>query len=131
MAVEYVGGRIVKKAGADLTGKKYYGVKLDAQGDVVLAGAGEAIAILLEEGAAGKSVTIQYLGGTKMVAGAAIAAGVFGNTDANGKLVVCTEAVADTGTGAITGTKAFVLTLEAATAAGQLVPVAIVQGGLQ
>jgi hypothetical protein len=117
MAAEFVGGKIVKKAGADLTGKKYYGVKFDSNDAVVLAGAGEAIGVLIEEGKADESVTVQFLEGTKIVAAAAMASGAYATTDANGKFVA-----------AVAGQRAPVMVLKAATSPGDVIPAVLIHG---
>jgi len=76
-------------AGADLSAKQYYGVKLHTtEGQVVLAGdADEAIGVLDNVGAvSGQPVSVVVGGGTKAIASGALAIGTKVNFDANGKL---------------------------------------------
>jgi len=74
-------------AGADLSAKKYFAVKM-AAGKVVLAGAGEsAIGILAVGEEKDKAVTVNLLGRCYAIAGAAFAAGANLTPDAAGKLV--------------------------------------------
>jgi hypothetical protein len=80
------------KATADLTGKKYHGVKFDAtEGQVVIAGAAEAEFILLNEPKAGDEAECALLGGGAMVhSGAAFANGAYLTSNAAGKFVAAT-----------------------------------------
>lgn len=83
--------------GADLSAKRYYAVKLNTAGDIVLAGAGEsAIGILQTPEAQGRPATVMELGLSFAVLGANVDnAGVNLTPDANGKLVTAgpTDAV--------------------------------------
>jgi hypothetical protein len=107
-------------AGADLSAKQYYGVKLHTtEGQVVLAGAtDEAIGVLDNSNAkSGYPVSVVVGGGAKAVASAVIAVNKKVNFDANGKLQ---EAVA---------TKFFIgRTLEASTADGDVISIIIEKG---
>lgn len=77
------------KAGADLSSNQYFAVKLDANGDVVLAGAGEGIGILLNAPQSGDSADVAIPGGGALAkAGAAIDEGAYLKSNASGKLVV-------------------------------------------
>lgn len=86
----YVGRRLV--AGADLTAAQGLAVKLDAAGDVVLAGAGEfAEGILTNAPASGEAAAIAGPGSSAVaVAGAAVLQDAELTPDANGKLVTAT-----------------------------------------
>lgn len=78
------------KTGADLDSSVGKAVKLDAAGDVVLAGAGEtAIGILsaLQGTGSGAAASVVALGGAFGVAGAAIDEGDFLKVDASGDLI--------------------------------------------
>ena len=78
-------------AGADLSAKQFYAVKLDSNSKLVLSGAGESIAGVLQgKPAADESAEVMVDGVTKAVAGAAFAAGVKLTPDANGKLITAT-----------------------------------------
>jgi hypothetical protein len=91
MSVEQVIGsmQFAPFAGADLTGKLHYFVKLSADFTVVLATAGtEAIVgVIREEANIGKPVTVQYGGMGKAIAGGAITVGQRITSDSNGKAV--------------------------------------------
>lgn len=82
------------KAGADLSASsnKYLAVKFDGNGDIVLAGAGDAaIGFLMNLPELGKAAEVATLGGGALgVSAATIAAGTFVKSDANGKLVAAT-----------------------------------------
>lgn len=75
-------------AGADLRLKQYHGVKLNAAAAVVAAGAGEAIAgVLQNKPNTGEACERMMTGVTKGVAGAIIAAGADVQVDANGQFI--------------------------------------------
>ncbi len=80
------------KAGADLSTKQFFAVKVDTDGDVVLAGAGEvAVGILQDKPAAdGRAATVADGGVSKCVFGATVAPGALVMSDANGKLITAT-----------------------------------------
>jgi hypothetical protein len=106
--------------GADLSTKQYYGVKLHTtEGQVVLAGdADEAVGVLVSPNAKnGAPCSVAVDGGTKAVAGVAIAVNKKVNFDANGKLQ---EASA---------TEFYIgRTLEASTADGDVIGILIEKG---
>lgn len=103
-------------AGADLTGKRYYAVKIDTDGEIVLAGDGEsAVGILMTEGTAGQAVRVMLSGIAYAILGAAVVnAGTNLAVDAQGKLVT-----------AGAGDAVIAYTLEAGGAQGDVVPVAL------
>lgn len=75
-------------AGADLQLKRYYAVKVNTDGDIVLAGAGEnAIGILQNTPNHDQSGAVMTLGVAFFVSGGVIAAGANLTPDASGKLV--------------------------------------------
>lgn len=119
--VEYKGAEFLLKAvaAASTVGKKYYGGKFDTNGKVVLATAGDAQFVILEEGAIGNTITIQLLGGTKVVAGGAFKKGDFLSSDANGRWVKTT-----------TTTKAPCIALEESTASGQIIAALVTQSAV-
>ena len=82
------------KAGADLSSSQYKAVKLDASGDVVIAGAGEqAIGLLQNAPISGDYAQVAWVGGGGLVeAGAAINEGDFLKVDANGDVIATTTA---------------------------------------
>ncbi len=80
-----------KPAGADLTGKEGYAVKLDTDGTLILATAGDPVwGIVIEGTTAGKYTTCAISDMPEAVCGAAIAEGAKVASDANGKLVTAT-----------------------------------------
>lgn len=107
-------------AGADLSAKQYYGVKLHTTvGEVVLAGdADEAIGVLDSTNAkSGYPCSVVVGGGAKAVAGAVIAVNAKVNFDANGKLQVASATEFYIGR-----------TIEASTADGDVIPFIIEKG---
>lgn len=76
-------------AAADLSAKRYYAVKLDTAGKIVLAGAGEGSIGILQRGeGVGKVCPVMMLGISYAILGAAVATpGTNLTPDANGKLV--------------------------------------------
>lgn len=76
-------------AGADLSAKEGYAVKLNSAGAVILAGAGEAsIGILYRGDTSGRMVTVMHLGIATAILGAGVNnAGTLLTPDAAGKLV--------------------------------------------
>jgi hypothetical protein len=76
-------------AGADLTGKKYHGVKLHSvEGQVVLAVAGDAEFVLMNEPGLGDVAECAMIGGGAMVhSGAAFALGAELASNAAGKII--------------------------------------------
>ena len=79
--------KITAIAGADLSSKQYRFVKMSADNTVVVcAGATDApIGVLQNNPISGAEASVLVVGGTKLVASAAIAAGIKIGTDANGK----------------------------------------------
>ena len=95
-------------AGADLSAKKYHGVKLGSNdGEVVIAVAGDAEFILMNSPQAGEAAECAMIGGGALAhSGAAVAKGAEVASDANGKIIT-----------AVAGNKVIGIALEAASAA--------------
>lgn len=77
-----------KESASDLTDKEFYFAKLDASGNLELAGDGDAIAGVISEGkAAGYGTSINTKGNPilKVIAGSAITLGDDVQSDASGK----------------------------------------------
>lgn len=76
-------------AGADLSTKQYTFVKLNASGEVIAAaGATDIpIGVLQNNPTSGAEASVTIVGGTKIVAGAAIGEGALVGTSATGKAV--------------------------------------------
>jgi hypothetical protein len=74
-------------AGADLSAKQYYFVKMSADNTCVLCSAATdvPIGVLQNSPISGAEASVLVVGGTKLVAGAAIAAGVKIGTASTGK----------------------------------------------
>ena len=88
MAYQQAQTNITLKAGADLSAKQYFFVKIDANGDVVLAGNGEnAIGVLQNAPASGEAANIAVAGVSKVIIGdtTSLDSGVVISSDANGK----------------------------------------------
>lgn len=82
-----------KPAGADLSAKLFFAAKLNASGELVLAGAGEPVyGIITEVATQGYPATVQKGGMTKAVAGAAINPGAEVMSDGNGKIITAVGA---------------------------------------
>lgn len=79
--------KITLPAGADLSTKQYYFVKVNSSGNAVLCAAATdaPIGVLQNNPISGAEASIVVVGGTKIVAGAAIAAGIKIGTDSAGK----------------------------------------------
>jgi hypothetical protein len=77
-------------AGADLSEKQFFLVKLNEEGKLVLAGAGDPGYALQDNPKQGVHGTYAVFGRTKAVAGGNIKAGALVSADANGKLVEAT-----------------------------------------
>ena len=74
-------------AGADLSDKQFYAVKMGANdGEVVLAGDGEGLGLLLNKPASGQDTSVMLLGMTKGISNGALARGVEVTASAAGKL---------------------------------------------
>jgi hypothetical protein len=86
-------------AGADLSAKQFFGVKVSTTGLAVLAGAGEmATGVLQNAPANGAIAVVRVFGRSAMIAGAAIAnAGVAVACDGNGKAKAAVAATTNTG----------------------------------
>lgn len=119
-------------AGADLSAAQYQVVKVDTNGKAVLCSAvgDAAIGVLQNKPAAGQTAQVRILGVTMAVAGGAIAAGALVATDATGKVVAATEATANTTDGTISGSRALGIALQSASAAGEIISVALMHFGL-
>lgn len=134
MAYEQFGPYIAAKAAADLSASQYLAVKIDANGQVALAGAGDGIGILANDPAQGEAATVQIAGVAKWKAGAAFSAGAKLTADANGKAVAATTltaiaADADPNAGDTTGSLVLGIALKAASGADEIVPVLLVHQG--
>lgn len=102
-----------QNAGADLSAKLYYIVKVDTDEDIILCGSGQAALGVIREGnIANKPVTVIYGGIAKVSAGAAFNAGVLVMSDANGQAILAT-----------TGSYAIGMALQAAGAQNEIVSV--------
>ena len=79
--------KITLPAGADLSTKQYYFVKVNSSGNAVLCAAATdaPIGVLQNNPISGAEASVLVVGGTKLVAGAAIAAGVKIGTASTGK----------------------------------------------
>lgn len=114
-------------AGADLSAKQFYAVKLNSSGQVIAAGAGEAaIGVVQNKPASGQAATVRVAGITKIVAGIAITAGAAVASGAAGKAKPAVAASTNTGdaggaTDALVGSYVLGFALEEATADGQLI----------
>lgn len=83
---------VTRPAGADLSTKKYYIVKQEADGDFVLASAAtDSIAgVLQNKPGSGEAALVRFGGTSKVIAGGTVAVGDWLTTDANGKAVATT-----------------------------------------
>jgi len=81
--------KVTLVAAADLSAKQYTFVKLDSSGTVVAAAAATDIPIGVLQNAptSGQEAEVLVVGGTKLVAGAAIGEGALVGTSATGKAV--------------------------------------------
>lgn len=113
-------------AGADLSSKQYHLVKLNASGQIVLAEAGDkAIGVLVDNPGSGETGTVAVAGITKVVAGAAVAAGAYLSSDANAQAITATDTNVD---GSTTGTHIIGQALSAASGANEFVTVVLARG---
>ena len=91
MATEQVieGLEWAQAAGADLSGKLHYIVKLDTSGNVVLAAAASdsILGVIREEATSGNPATVQFGGIAKVIAGGTITTGAAVTSDGSGKAV--------------------------------------------
>lgn len=110
------------KAGADLSAKQYYIVKLDTvQNQVVLAAAAtdKLLGVLLNAPVANQEARVHMNTGTvKVVAGAAITLGAYVTSDGSGKAVATTT----------DKDKTIGIALQAAAADGDIIEVAMLPG---
>ncbi len=91
MAVEEIIYATSVIAGADLSSKQFYCVKLNASGQMILSGAGEnALGILQDKPASGQVGAVCCLGKSMGIYGASVTGGQNLTPDANGKLVPAT-----------------------------------------
>ncbi len=91
MAVEEIIYNTSVIAGADLSAKQFYCVKLNSSGQMVLSGAGEnALGILQDKPASGQVGSVCCLGKSMAIYGAEVTAGQNLTPDANGRLVPAT-----------------------------------------
>ena len=91
MAYQQAQTNITLKAGADLSAKQYFFVKIDANGDAVLAGNGEnAIGVLQNAPASGEAANIAVAGVSKVIIGdtTSLDSGVVISSDADGKATI-------------------------------------------
>jgi len=114
---------ITGKATAAIENGAFLAAKFDANGGIVLAGAGEnALGLLIattpKNVAAGEDVTVQIKDIGLWKTGGAVAAGAELTSDANGAAVTAT-----------TGNYVTAIALEAATDANQIIKVQIVKSG--
>ncbi|SCM71512.1 hypothetical protein KL86PLE_100245 [uncultured Pleomorphomonas sp.] len=135
MTTQANGLDITRLAGADLSSSQYLFVKLDANAQVVVAGAGEdAIGVLQNKPAAGQAATVRVGGLSKVVAGAAITAGARVASDASGKAktaVAATVNTSDTGAAADAVVASFSMghAFEAASGDGQVIEILLAHSG--
>jgi hypothetical protein len=108
-------------AAADLSSSQFYVVKLTGARQVNLAAATTDVAygILQNKPTLGQAADVGLLGVSKAVAGAAVAAGAGLMTNTSGQVITAT-----------TGNKRLGQAIEAATAAGQLITIALVPQGV-
>jgi hypothetical protein len=77
-----------RNAGADLSEKLNYFAKVDSDGDIVVAGDGQAVlGTLIESAIENKPVTVQFGGIGKVIAAESITAGAIIASDTNGQAV--------------------------------------------
>ena len=84
--------KITLVAGADLSAKQYTFVKLNSSGQAIAVAAAtdRPIGVLQNAPTSGQEAEVLVVGGTKIVAGAAVTEGAVVGTDANGKGVPLT-----------------------------------------
>lgn len=117
-------------AGADLSANQYCFVKTDANGQAVLAAAGEpVIGVLQNKPASGQAAQVRIYGVSKVVAGGAVAKGALVASDATGKAKTAVATTADTTSGALSGSHVAGIALQSAGAAGEIISVALLPMG--
>lgn len=87
-------------AGADLSGKQYFAVDLNSDGEVVVAGAGAFFGVLQNKPTEGQAATVRLRGKTKWLTASAMTVGAYVASDAAGKATTATKASTDTQAGA-------------------------------
>ena len=122
MAYEIPGFSFTLEASGDLSAEQFTAMVVDGNGQAAQAGAAVNIAGVLQNNpsAIGREAAIMANGITKGVAGAAVAAGAYLMTDANG------EFITGVGTNELVG-----VALEAAGGQGEIIPILIRQGTVQ
>lgn len=104
MAYEIPGRKLTLLAGADLSAKQYYAVKVNSSGAAVLSGAGEqAIGLLQGAPTSGQAAEITTEGVSKGILGGSVTAGQNLMADASGKLVTQTGTNASIGIALVSG----------------------------
>jgi hypothetical protein len=112
---------ILMVASADLSAKQFFFVAANAAGQAALAALGTAILGVLQNAPANGAIAIvKVLGKTRVISGAAITAGAYLASDANGNAKAASRLVQATGVGSYVA--GFALT----TVAGALLPVEMV-----
>lgn len=135
MAYEDAGKQISLPAGADLSGSQYCAVKVNASGQIVLAGDGEtAIGILQNKPKSGQVAAVMVSGVSKMAAGGAVAAGSLVAADATGRAKVASKAVTNTSDAGVAndpliGSSVLGVALTAASGAGAVFSVLLLPMG--
>ena len=133
MAVEIPGKVVgILVAAADLRTKQFYCVKVDSAAKIALcSAAGESVfGVLQNDPNTGEAAAVMTTGVTKAVAGAALAAGAYVTTDANGKLKAVVLGRTDTSDAgaaadALLGSNVLGQLLEASTADGDIVTLSL------
>lgn len=118
MATQELVQGITREAGADLSSAQFTFGVVDSNGQIVQVSAagGDADGVINNKpDAAGKPVEFQIGGVAKVVAGAAVDAGVKGQSDASGRVIL-----------AASGDHVLCKTLQAAGAAGEVIEVLLV-----
>ena len=120
MAFEIPGFNYSLQASADLSAEQFTFMVADANGEAAQAGAGvDAIGVLQNDPAAqGEAANLQAFGVSKVVAGAAVAAGAQVMSDATGRAITATA------TNNVVG-----VALEAAANADEIIAVLVSPGG--
>ncbi len=119
MAYKEAEVKISMDAGADLSSSQHLFVTSDASGDAVVAGAGvRVVGVLDNDPTSGQAAGVAIEGVTKVIAGAAVAAGADVASSAAGKAITSTSGDYIAG-----------VALQAATADGDLIAVRLSQPG--
>lgn len=122
-------------AGADLSAKQFYLIKLNSSGEAVLAGAGEAaIGVLMNAPASGAVARVRVWGKCKAIASAAIAKGALVASDSAGKLKAAVLGKTDTSDSgasadALIGSHVLGITLQSSSADGDVIEIRIIHAG--